>query len=46
MNEIKGFVGTYAPAKGIYSFLYDVQKDAFVKTDLFYPCLLYTSRCV
>ena len=37
MNEIKGFVGTYAPAKGIYSFLYDVQKDAFVKTDLFYP---------
>ena len=37
MNEIKGFVGTYAPGKGIYSFLYDVQKEEFVKTDLFYP---------
>lgn len=36
MDEIKGFVGTYAPGKGIYSFLFDVQKEEFVKTDLFY----------
>lgn len=34
--EIKGFVGTYAPAKGIYSFAFDTEKETFVQTELFY----------
>ena len=27
MKTIKGWVGTYAPSKGVYSFVFDTEKD-------------------
>ena len=36
MKTIKGWVGTYAPSKGVYSFVFDTEKDKFIETSVYF----------
>lgn len=36
MSKIKGLVGTYAPSKGIYSFIFDTVKEKFIESNVYY----------
>ena len=43
MSKIKGLVGTYAPSKGIYSFIFDTVKEKFIESNVYYEtrCEIY-----